>query len=391
MRAWEGEFAEFAVAVGPVLRRQAYARCRDWALAEQLVRRTLLRLYRRWPSLGYEPPEAFAQRTLLRALRRFGEGEPPEGPEPPSGLASAELLDSGRRLRRRERWLSAATTVLVAAGIGYGIVLLRPDPGGGPLPEVVGCMDVAPPETPLPSLTRQAPAQPPQAGERGVSRLATLVGDLPLPQDEPVPADKDRREKFACLMADLVTTRLNPMGLRRLDLGLADGGDKRPLAALPDPELAPDALTVSLQLVGVSGYGTLTVSVAPTTMMPGLSHCQRLTWCGFSSTTEGDGLIEQYGLRDDPPDRRAGFNLGTDAQLWTVLLFTGHTLIMVTITNTPDVNAAQASSQRNPPLGMLITNFAMEERLAIFDPPEPSPEPTVAVSATGRALVDGEH
>ncbi len=375
MRAWEDEFAEFATALAPALRRQARERCGDWAVAEELVRRTLLRLYRHWPALGYEPPEAYAQRVLLRSLRRHRPGEAASGPEPPLHLPAAALITAGRRLRRRDLVLSTFLTMVLAAGVGFAIVVLRPDRGGTLPPEEVDCMAAVPGPTPLPSLTRSpVPPPPPQAGGRfGVDRFAVLAGDLPLPQGEPVRADAELVERFACLMAELVVTRVNPLGLRRADLGLSDGGDARALAPLPDPQLAPGALTVSLQLVNGNGYGTLTVSVAPTTYRPDLGHCDRLTWCGFSTELDEGGVLEQYGVREQPEDRRAGFSLGLEAQLWTVTIFTGHSLVMVTITNTPDPLAAQPSSQRNPSLGMSITQFSADPRLALFDPPPPSP------------------
>ncbi|MEU8003101.1 sigma factor [Catellatospora sp. NPDC049111] len=370
MRAWEDEYAEFATALAPALRRQARQRCGDWAVAEELVRRTLLRLYRRWPALGYEPPEAYAQRHLLRALRRHKPGDPAEGPEPPLGLSTAELVGAGRRLRRRDLAVSTLLTVALAVGVGFAVIMLRPDPGGTPPPEEVDCMAGVPGPTPLPSSTRSpVPPTPPQVGGRaGVDRFAVLSGAMPLAQAEPVTADAALTERYACLMAELILTRVNPLGLRRNDLGLADGGDTRELAPLPDPALAPGALTVSLQLVNGNGYGTLTISAAPTTYVPDLGHCERLTWCGFSAELDSGAILEQYGVREQPEDRRAGFALGPDAQLWTVLVYTGHTLVMVTITNTPDPFAAQPSSQRNPALGMSITQFAADPRLALFDP-----------------------
>lgn len=378
MRPWEDEYAEFATAMAPALRRQARQRCGDWAVAEQLVRTTLLRLYRRWPALGFEPPEAYAQRVLLRSLRRHRPGEPPAGLEPPLSLAAVDLVTAGRRLRRRDLAVSTLLTIALAAGVGIGILVLRPDPGGTPVPEDVDCMAEVPGPTPLPSYTRtpQPPPPPQQAGGRaGVNRFAVLSGAMPLAQDESVTTDAETVERFACLMAELIVTRVNPLGLRRADLGLADGGDKRELAPLPDPELAPGALTVSLQLVNGNGYGTVTVSVAPTTYQPTLAHCDRLTWCGFSAELDGGAILEQYGVREEPEDRRAGFALGFGAQLWTVTIFTGHSLVMVTITNTPDPFAAQNASQRNPALGMSITQFAADPRLALFDPPPPSPSP----------------
>ncbi|MBB5870188.1 hypothetical protein F4553_003567 [Allocatelliglobosispora scoriae] len=366
MRQWEDDYAEFVTASAWALRRQAYERCGDWELAERIVQRTLVRLYRHWPQIGIEPPEAYTQRTLLFALRRHHRAAPPEELEPPLGVASDELIVAGRRLRRRTRIIGATMSVVLTMTIGWALLLLRPGGGGGVVPPVPGCMDGAPAPTAIaePSL--------PILADYGLDRLAVL--DLPLPQ--PVPLPTIAAEKVSCAIAERFLTLVNPVGLQRVNLGLADKGDARPLAALPDPEVAPGAMTVSVRTFNGNWIGTITITIAPSTRLPDRDHCDRLSFCKLSSLGNRGEVMEQYGLREMPATTAAGFLMGADAELWSVVVYTGYTMISVNITNTPDVRGALPATRPRAPLGAQTTLLALDPRLALFDPVDPSPPPT---------------
>lgn len=366
MRQWEVEYAEFVAASASALRRQAFSRCGDWQVAERIVTSTLVRLYRHWPALGIEPPEAYVQRTLLFALRRHHRAAEPTELPPPTGIDSERLIEAGRRLRRRDRLVGATMTVVLTATIGWALILLRPGGGGGVLPIIPGCMDELPGPTPVPSTTR-TPLSPIEAVNYGLDRLAVL--DLPLPQGEPIPSAPV--EHISCVIADRFVNLIRPMGIERLDLGLDDHGDQRPVVALPDPEVAPGALTTSVRVVNDSGYGTVTVTIAPTTRLPDREHCDRLAFCKLSSTGNRGEVMEQYGLRDLAETRAAGFYMGEDAELWIAVVYTGHTMVVVAITNTPDVRGALPATRIRAPLGAQTTILALDPRLAIYDPPGP--------------------
>jgi len=61
-------FEEFVVASSPHLRRLAFAWCRDWHEADDLVQHTLEKMYRSWHRVRAEDPFAYARTTLLRTL-----------------------------------------------------------------------------------------------------------------------------------------------------------------------------------------------------------------------------------------------------------------------------------------------------------------------------------
>lgn len=62
-------FDDFAHAAIPRLRRLAYAWCRDWHRADDLVQDTLERVYGAWPRVRREvQPFAYARTTMLRRL-----------------------------------------------------------------------------------------------------------------------------------------------------------------------------------------------------------------------------------------------------------------------------------------------------------------------------------
>ena len=83
--------------------------------------------------------------------------------------------------------------------------------------------------------------------------------------------------------------------------------------------------------------------------------------------------MEQYGLRDGRDAWDLGFTMGNNAEIWTAVVYTGHTMIVVSITNTPDVRAALPATRNRAPLGAQITILALDPRLAIYDPPSSLP------------------
>ncbi len=84
------EFAEFAAAASPRLRRTAFLLCGDWHTAEDLAQATLAKLFVSWRRISRrDKAYAYATRTLLntyladRRLKRAGEvltGRLPERP-----------------------------------------------------------------------------------------------------------------------------------------------------------------------------------------------------------------------------------------------------------------------------------------------------------------------
>ncbi|MFC7241710.1 hypothetical protein ACFQO7_04365 [Catellatospora aurea] len=366
MRLWEADFTEFVTIYAGRLRRLAYGRCGDWGTADRLTRRVLLDVYLRGNSPHSEPPEVYAEQALLRLLRHH-HTETPAGPDvlaPPTPFTSDELIAVGRVRLKVRRAVTAAVTVVGLIAAGAALLLLRPVPGGAPLPEAEDCM------AGLPSPPSATPSPDPSASaaDGGMDRLTALTGDLPL-RGATVMPEQVRRERLSCEVAEYFRTRVNPDGLERVDLGLDDRGDARPLAALLDPAIGPAALTVSVRITTASGRGTVTISVAPTTALPDERHCARLTLCRLSSVIEDGLVVEQYGVRETPEARKAGHRLGTDADWWSVAVYTGHSMVMVTITNTPDVRAALAASAEYTPLGEQVTTLATDPRLAVFDPP----------------------
>jgi RNA polymerase sigma-70 factor (sigma-E family) len=87
------EFAEFAVAARPRLRRTAYLLSGDWELAADLAQEALVRVYVAWPRLhrAGEGLHAYARRCAVSVwidwTRKRSNRERPTG---------ASLLDSGR-------------------------------------------------------------------------------------------------------------------------------------------------------------------------------------------------------------------------------------------------------------------------------------------------------
>ncbi|GAA1623965.1 RNA polymerase sigma factor [Catellatospora bangladeshensis] len=368
VRDWEAEYAEFAAVYSGRLRRLAYGRCGDWDTADRLTRQVLVAAYRRWHS--GEPPDALAERTMERLLRRHHGGFPADGRAPALAYTSVDLIATGRTRRRRMRAVTAAVTVVALAAAGLAVYVLRPAPRGTPfLPE--DCMAGLPSAagvaaSPLPS----AFPSPGTSGLGGLDRLTALDGVLPLPGATVMP-EQARREQLSCAVAAYFRSNVGPDGLERVDLGLDARGELRPVAALLDPEIAPAALTVSVRVYTASGLGTVTISVAPTTLRPTPEHCARLAFCRLSRVAE-DQVVEQYGLHETPETARAGYRLGEDAEWWSVVSYSGHSMVLITITNTPDVRAALPASIQWAPLSEQVAGLAVDPRLAVFDPPRPS-------------------
>lgn len=63
----DAEFAAFATACGPSLRRTAYLMCGDWDRAADIVQEALVRVYLAWPRLDPDRDvRAYARRTAVR-------------------------------------------------------------------------------------------------------------------------------------------------------------------------------------------------------------------------------------------------------------------------------------------------------------------------------------
>lgn len=368
VRVQEAEYAEFVSVYAGRLRRLAYHRCGDWDTADRLTRRVLLAVHRRWGS--EEPPDAYAERTMDRLLRRHHGGFPADGPAPALAYTSADLIATGRARRRRMRAVTAAVTVVGLAAAGLGLYVLRPAPRGTPF-LVEDCMDGLPSVAGGSSPSPSAPPSPSPDGSAGLDRLTALDGVLPLPGATVMP-EQARREQLSCEVAAYFRAKVGPDGLERVELGLDDRGEPRPMAALLDPEIAPAALTVSVRVYTASGHGTVTISAAPTTLLPGPDHCARLDLCRLSGTTEDGRVVEQYGLHETPESAQAGHRLGADAEWWSVVAYSGHSMVLITITNTPDVRAALPASIQWAPLSEQVAALAADPRLAVFDPPAPS-------------------
>jgi RNA polymerase sigma-70 factor (sigma-E family) len=112
----DAEFAAFAVAVAPRLRRSAYLMCRDWHLAEDLTQTTLAKMYASWRRIWRTVNvEAYSRRVLMNAIfdqkRRRSDtevvlAELPDRPAPDrDGAAELQLglMDALATLSPRDR------------------------------------------------------------------------------------------------------------------------------------------------------------------------------------------------------------------------------------------------------------------------------------------------
>ncbi len=374
VRDWEAEYAEFVTVYSGRLRRLAYSRCGDWDVADRLTRRVLLAAHRRWQAAD-EPPDVHAERAMERLLHRHRGGFPADGPAPALAYTSADLLAAGRSARRRRRAVTAVLTTVGLAAAGLALIVLRPADRGTPY-FVDDCMAGLPSAPVTASATVSASAVPAGSGPGGLDRLTALDGVLPLPGATVMP-EQARRELLSCEVAAYFRANVGPDGLERVDLGLDARGELRPVAALLDPQIAPAALTVSLRVYTASGVGTVTISVAPTTLRPEPEHCARLAICRLSRASD-ELVVEQYGLHETPEAARAGYRLGAEAEWWSVVSYSGHSMVLITITNTPDVRAALPASIQWAPLSEQVAALAANPRLAVFDPPRPSGNPSAS-------------
>lgn len=96
----DAEFAAFAVACGPGLRRTAYLMCGDWDRAADVVQEALIRVYLAWPRLDQDRDvRAYARRTAVRVAvdqsrRRSSKEVPtPHVAELPLGDATDQVVD----------------------------------------------------------------------------------------------------------------------------------------------------------------------------------------------------------------------------------------------------------------------------------------------------------
>jgi RNA polymerase sigma-70 factor (sigma-E family) len=92
------EFAEFAGAMAPRLRRTAFLLCGDWHTAEDLAQTTLAKLFVAWRRISrHEAADAYATRTLVntyladRRTKRALEQPSAEVPERPVEWEGPEL------------------------------------------------------------------------------------------------------------------------------------------------------------------------------------------------------------------------------------------------------------------------------------------------------------
>ena len=113
------EFAEFASAASPRLRRMAFLMCGNWHTAEDLTQTALAKVFASWPRVRrQEAVHAYTTRTLVntyladRRLRRNGEiltgqlpDRPADGPSPETRIV---VLDALATLPPRSR----ATVIL---------------------------------------------------------------------------------------------------------------------------------------------------------------------------------------------------------------------------------------------------------------------------------------
>jgi len=108
------EFAEFASAASPRLRRMAFLLCGNWHTAEDLTQTALAKVFASWPRVRrQEAVHAYTTRTLVntyladRRLRRNGEVLTDRLPDRPAGGPAPEdrivVLDALATLPPRSR------------------------------------------------------------------------------------------------------------------------------------------------------------------------------------------------------------------------------------------------------------------------------------------------
>ncbi len=114
------EFASFATAIAPRLRRTAYLMCGNWHSAEDLTQTTLTKLFASWSRISrHDALSAYAMRTLLNAYlaekRRRRSGE----------LPTAELPDQAALIDSPEQRMDIMAALAKLPPRARAIVVLR--------------------------------------------------------------------------------------------------------------------------------------------------------------------------------------------------------------------------------------------------------------------------
>ncbi|HIV57745.1 MAG TPA: SigE family RNA polymerase sigma factor [Candidatus Stackebrandtia faecavium] len=68
-QAHEDEFREFVLARFNTLGRFAYLLCHDWHLAEDVVQKSLVKLYAKWPKAAIRSPDAYARKIIANTIK----------------------------------------------------------------------------------------------------------------------------------------------------------------------------------------------------------------------------------------------------------------------------------------------------------------------------------
>jgi RNA polymerase sigma-70 factor (sigma-E family) len=114
------EFASFATAIAPRLRRTAYLMCGNWHSAEDLTQTTLTKLFASWSRISrHDALSAYAMRTLLNAYlaekRRRRSGE----------LPTAQLPDQAAPADSPEQRMDIMAALAALPPQARAIVVLR--------------------------------------------------------------------------------------------------------------------------------------------------------------------------------------------------------------------------------------------------------------------------
>jgi RNA polymerase sigma-70 factor (sigma-E family) len=100
------EFRDYVFARQDRLLRTAWLLTGNWASAEDLVQTSLVKVWRRWASLGIDDPDAYVNRVMINTYatwwRRKWRGELPSArlPDMPDSSDAEAAVDDRDRLRR---------------------------------------------------------------------------------------------------------------------------------------------------------------------------------------------------------------------------------------------------------------------------------------------------